>query len=197
MIYACEQKRPEVKKQREEWVKFIQSVNPEKLVFLDESGVNTDFTRNYGRSIGKSRVVDNIPRNTPKNTTVVSSIRLNGERAYQSVDGSMNTEKFKNYIENILCPTLKFGDIVVMDNLSVHKNKEIEKIIHRVGATVKYLPSYSPDLNPIEMMWSKMKSYLRKWKIREKECLPAAIDKALSYVCTSDCFGWFSSCHYC
>ncbi|MBR6013186.1 MAG: transposase, partial [Selenomonadaceae bacterium] len=121
-----------MKKQREEWIKFIQSVNPEKLVFLDESGVNTDFTRNYGRSIGKSRIVANIPRNTPKNTTVVSSIRLNGERAYQSVDGSMNTEKFKNYIENILCPTLKFGDIVVMDNLSVHKNKEIEKIINRV-----------------------------------------------------------------
>ena len=197
MTYACEQKRPEVIKQREEWTQFIKSVNPEKLVFLDESGVNTDFTRNYGRSIGKSRVVDHIPRNTPKNTTVVSSIRLNGERVHQSIDGSMDTEKFKNYLKNILCPTLKSGDIVVMDNLSVHKNKDVEKIINLVGAKVKYLPPYSPDLNPIEMMWSKMKSYLRKWKIRIKEFLPAAVDKALSYVCQSDCLGWFSACNYC
>ena len=132
MIYACEQKRPEVLKQREEWTQFIKSVDPEKLVFLDENGVNTDFTRNYRRSIGKSRVVDHIQRNTPKNTTVVSSIR---------------------HIKNILCPTLKSRDIVVMDNLSVHKNKDVEKIINLVGAKVKYLPPYSPDLNPIEMMW--------------------------------------------
>lgn len=197
MIYAAEKKRPDVVKKIEEWNEFILSADPKKLVFLDESGVNTDFTRSYGRSIGKSRVVDHVPRNKPKTTTVVSSIRLSGEYAHQSIDGAMNTEKFKTYIEKILCPTLKPGDIVVMDNLSIHKNKEIEKFINSAGAELKYLPPYSPDLNPIEKMWSKMKSFLRKWKIRTKEFLPAAIDKALSYVRPADCVGWFTSCHCC
>lgn len=164
MIYACEQKRPEVIRQREEWIQFVESVNPENLVFLDESGVNTDFTRNYGRSIGKSRVTDHIPRNTPKTTTVVSSIRLNGEHAHQTIDGAMNTEKFKGYIKNVLSPTLKPSDIAIMDNLTIHKNKSVEEIINATGATVRYLPPYSPDFNPIEMMWSKMKAFLRKWK---------------------------------
>ena len=197
MIYAAEQKRTEVIKQRKEWEEFIQSADPEKLVFLDESGINTDFTRNYGRSIGKSRVIDHVPRNTPKTTTVVSSIRLNGEHAHQTVEGAMNTEKFKTYIKDVLCPTLKPGDIVIMDNLSIHKNKSIEELIKAVGATVKFLPPYSPDFNPIEMLWSKMKAFLRKWKIRIREFLPAAVDKALSYVSSLDCRDWFTACQCC
>lgn len=109
----------------------------------------------------------------------------------------MNTEKFKTYIKEILCPTLKPGDIVIMDNLSIHKNKSVEELINEVGATVKFLPPYSPDFNPIELMWSKMKAFLRKWKIRIKEFLPAAVDKALSYVSSLDCRGWFTACQFC
>ena len=196
MINAAEQTRPDVIEKREEWKKFIQEANPEKLVFLDESGVNIGLTRNYGRSIGKTRVVDYVPFNRPVRTTVVSSIRLNGQYCYDIIDGAMNKEHFKKYIGKLI-KTLKSGDIVIMDNLSSHKGKEIEEMVKTAGATVKYLPPYSPDFNPIEMLWSKMKSYLKKWKIRIKELLPRGIVLALSKFTISDCLGWFKSCGFC
>ena len=170
MISAAEQTRPDVVEKRKEWEQFMQEVEPERLVFLDESGVNIGLTRNYGRSIGKTRVVDYVPFNRPVRTTVVSSIRLDGQYCYNIIDGAMNKERFKSYIEK-LSKTLKTGDIVIMDNLSSHKVSGIEELINAAGATVKYLPPYSPDLNPIELLWSKMKSCLKKWKIRIKEWL--------------------------
>ena len=166
------------------------------MVFLDESGVNTGLTRNYGRSFGKERVKDSVPFNRPLRTTIVSSVRLNGEYAHQVIDGAMNSKLFKEYIEKVLCPTLKVGDIVIMDNLSSHKVKGIKELIESVGAKLKYLPPYSPDYNPIELLWSKMKSFLRKWKIRVKEKLPEAITNAISFVTESDCHNWFSHCGY-
>ena len=196
MISAAEQTRPDVVEKRKEWEEFMKEANPEKFVFLDESGVNIGLTRTYGRSIGKTRVVDYVPFNRPVRTTVVSSIRLDGQYCYDIIDGSMNKERFKNYIEK-LSKTLKPGDIVIMDNLSSHKDKETEEKIKSVGATVKYLPPYSPDFNPIELLWSKMKSYLKKWKIRIKELLPKAIVTAISKFTISDCIGWFKSCGFC
>lgn len=194
MIYAAEQNRPEVMKQRKEWSEFISEVDPEKLVFIDESGVNIGLTRNYGRSQGKTRVKDYVPFNRPVRTTVVSSIRVNGEYAYKIMDGAMNAVSFKDYIASKLLPTLKDGDIVVMDNLSSHKVEGIKETIESAGATVKYLPPYSPDLNPIELLWSKMKSQLRKFKIRLKEFLPEGIRRALSLFTQSDCVNWFLTC---
>lgn len=194
MIHAAEQKRPDVVKKREEWKEFMKNADATKLVFLDESGVNIGLTRNYGRSRGKERVKDSVPFNRPVRTTIVSAIRLSGKCATQTIDGAMNAERFKEYVEKILCPTLKSGDIVVMDNLSVHKVQGIKELIESVGAEVKYLPPYSPELNPIELMWAKMKSYLRAWKIRIKEKLPKAVADALSFVKVSDCNGWFSHC---
>ena len=196
MISAAEQTRPDVIEKRKEWEEFMKEVNPEKLIFLDESGVNIGLTRTYGRSIGKTRVVDYVPFNRPARTTVVSSIRLNGQYCYDIIDGAMNKEHFKSYISKLI-KTLNPGDIVIMDNLSSHKDKAIEEMINKVGATVKYLPPYSPDFNPIEMLWSKMKSYLKKWKIRIKEFLPKAIITAISKFTISDCIGWFKSCGYC
>ena len=155
------------------------------------------MTRRYGRSIGKTRVVDKVPCNTPTNTTVVSSIRLDGTYAYEVIDGSIKTESFVEYIKNTLIPTLRVGDIVIMDNLKVHKASIVSELIYSVGAFVIYLPPYSPDFNPIEKMWSKMKNYLRKWKIRVKKLLPDAVKKALALVTSSDCQGWFSRCGYC
>ena len=108
----------------------------------------------------------------------------------------MNKEHFKSYISKLI-KTLKPGDIVIMDNLSSHKDKAIEEMVRKVGAKVKYLPPYSPDFNPIEMLWSKMKIYLKKWKIRIKELFPKAIVTALSKFTISDCLGWFKSCGFC
>ena len=172
------------------------SLDMGKVVFLDESGVNTDMTRLYGRSIGKARVADHVPCNTPKKTTVVSSIRLSGDCAYRVMDGSMTGERFKDYVREVLVPTLHHGDIVVMDNLSCHKVAGIEQMISMAGAQIIYLPPYSPDMNPIEKMWSKIKSFLRKWRIRTTGFLPGAIDKAIKKITKDDCCGWFACCGY-
>ena len=186
-----------MREKREKWQEFASEADCSRLVFLDESGINTNMTRRYGRSIGKTRVVDKVPCNTPKNTTIVSSMRLSGTYAYEVIEGAMKTESFVEYIKNTLVPTLQIGDIVIMDNLRVHKSSAVSELISSVGATVIYLPPYSPDFNPIEKMWSKMKYFLRKWKIRAKNLLPKAVDKVLSLVTTSDCEGWFSCCGYC
>ena len=145
-----------MKEKREQWKEFAAEHERDKLVFLDESGINTDMTRRYGRAVGKARVIDHVPCNTPKNTTIVSSMRLDGACAYDVIDGSMNGEKFLDYAQNVLVPTLRPGDIVVMDNLRAHKVSGVEEAIASAGASTVYLPPYSPDLNPIEKMWSKV-----------------------------------------
>lgn len=186
-----------MKEKREQWKEFAANHERDKLVFLDESGINTDMTRRYGRAVGKARVIDHVPCNTPKNTTIVSSMRLEGTCAYDVIDGSMNGERFLEYVQNVLVPTLRPGDIVVMDNLRAHKVSGVEEAIASAGAHTVYLPPYSPDLNPIEKMWSKVKTFMRKWKVRMRGLLSGAIDKAISLVTPSDCDGWFSCCGYC
>ncbi len=168
----------------------------DKLVFLDESGVNIDMIRRYGRAKNKERVHDYAPKNTPKKTTLVSSVRLDGTLAYEFFQGSLNGQNFLNYIQNTLAPTLKKGDIVVMDNLRCHKVKGIKEAIESVGASVLYLPPYSPDLNPIEMMWSKMKAFLRKLRYDTVELLHSVIPDAFSTISISDISGWFSASGY-
>ena len=143
----------------------------EKLVFLEESGVNINLIRHYGCGKGKERVCDDVPFHTPKNTTLLSSVRLDGSLAYSFFKGSVNGKNFLEYIKNILVPTLQKGDIVIMDNLSCHKVKGVKEAIEKIEARVMYLPAYSPDFNPIEMMWSKIKSLLRKWKARSNNLL--------------------------
>ena len=165
------------------------------LVFLDESSVNTDLTRIYGRAVGGNRCVDNTPLNTPINTTILSSIRLNGETAYTIYQGGTTKDKFIDYIKNVLAPTMHDGDIVIMDNMRTHHAKAVKKVIEDLKINVIYLPPYSPDFNPIEKMWSKIKSILRKLKARTLNVLPNAIEYAFSKICTLDCIGWFSSCN--
>jgi len=198
-VHASEQKREDVAEAREVWKekqKQPKEFPADKLVFLDESGVNIDMVRRYGRAKNKKRVHDYAPRNTPKKTTLVSSVRLDGTQAYEFFQGSLNGENFLSYIKNTLVPTLRKGDIVVMDNLSCHKVKGVREAIEKAGASVLYLPPYSPDFNPIEMMWSKMKALLRKWKTDTLDLLHAAIPAAFSAVSTSDISGWFSASGY-
>jgi len=178
------------------WQKAQEVMNLEKLVFIDESGAKTNMTRLYGRAKAGQRVVDNVPAGHWCTTTMISSVRLDGSTACMVVDGATNTEVFKAYVKHILLPTLKPGDIVVLDNLSAHKNQETRELIESVGAEVWFLPPYSPDLNPIEKMWSKIKSILRTLKARTEKALINAIAKALEAITASDAKGWFESCGY-
>ena len=188
---------PDVVQKRNEWVRMISETDPNKLVFLDESGVNTDMTRHYGRAVGKERAVDNAPENTPTNTTILSSIRLNGKTAYTTYSGGTTGDRFVEYLEKVLIPTLHEGDIVIMDNMRSHHVNKVSEVLQKAKIQLLYLPPYSPDLNPIEKMWSKMKAIMRKMKIRDCTLLPDAVKRALGYVRISDCKGWFRSCAVC
>ncbi|MCC8074345.1 MAG: IS630 family transposase [Clostridiales bacterium] len=151
----------------------------------------------YGWGKRANRVTDCAPLNTPKTTTVLSSIRLNGEKAFTTYEGGTTGKRFVTYLREVLIPTLKKGDIIVMDNLRSHHVKEVEELLRQNEIIPLYLPPYSPDLNPIEKMWSKMKSCLRKWKVRIKEALPAAVETALAQVTHDDVVGWFQASNYC
>jgi transposase len=167
-----------------------------KLVFIDESGAKTNMTRLYGRAKNGARVVDATSGGHWSTTTMISSIRLDGSTAPMVVNGATNKEVFKVYVEKFLLPTLNKGDVIILDNLSAHKNKEIRELIESAGADLWYLPPYSPDLNPIEKMWSKVKSILRKLKARTEAELVTAIAQALGHVTPQDVKGWFKSCGY-
>lgn len=162
-----------------------------KLVFLDESGINTGMTRLYGRSTRGKRVDDYVPNVRFERTSILSSVRLSGDLVPLVFEGSLNGELFREYVSKCLVPTLQEGDVVIMDNLTAHKVEGIADLILSAGAEVVYLPPYSPDLNPIEMMWSKIKAHLRKTKARTKQSLETAIGKALDFVSKSDIAGWF------
>ena len=127
---------------------------------------------------------------------MISSIRLDGTTACMHLPGAADTAAFVTYIDQVLCPTLKQGDLVVMDNLSVHKSPEVLKLVEAVGAEVRFLLAYSPDLNPIEKMWSKIKALLRSAEARTPQELDEAISQAFSKITANDAAGYFASCGY-
>ena len=196
MVHASERERSDVIKKREIWKEQQSTLNAASLVFLDESGVNTNLTRRYGRAKGKERVIDNAPLNTPKTTTILSSVRADGTTVAKFFSGSMNGDIFLDYIQNDLVPTLRDGDLVIMDNLRCHKVQCVKETVEKVGAQVLYLPPYSPDFNPIEMMWSKIKAILRKVKARTVDSLLVALPQAFRTVSIHDILGWFQKSGY-
>ena len=127
---------------------------------------------------------------------MISSVRLDGTTACMTIEGATNTEVFRAYVREVLVPSLRLGDIVVMDNLGAHKNDLTLAMIKQAGASVRFLPAYSPDLNPIEMMWSKVKALLRKAQARDHSDLLAAIASALNAITPNDALGWFTHCGY-
>lgn len=196
-LHAAERDKPEVKAVRKEWTDGIEYFNPDQLVFIDESGVNIDMTRLYGRSVGNVRIKDSAPINTPKRTSIVGAMRFDGTIRYRSFEGAITGKRFLTFLKQTLLPSLRKGDIVIMDNLSVHKVKGVRELILSANALPLYLPPYSPDLNPIEMLWSKLKNFLRKWKIRDVKLLRNAIKVAIVRILASDCQGWFKHSGYC
>ena len=181
---------------RAAWAQEMPTIDVSRLVFLDESGINTDLARRYGRSIGKRRVVDHVPLNTPRTTTILSSIRLDGRTARMVFSGGVTGERFKVYLKETLLPTLLPGDILVMDNLGSHKVSGVADMVRSAGVELLYLPPYSPDLNPIEMMWSKIKAFLRKHRPRSIDALLGLLPQAFASVSPDDCLAWFSASGY-
>jgi transposase len=154
------------------------------------------MTRLRGRCPRGERLVCHAPHGHWCTTTMISSVRLDGTTACMTIEGATNTEVFHAYVREVLVPSLQPGDIVVMDNLGAHKNERTLALIREVGAEVRFLPAYSPDLNPIEMMWSKVKALLRKTQARNHPDLLVAIAAALRCVTAQDALGWFAHCGY-
>ena len=185
---------PGVIYERKNCMVHLPGYDKNKLVFIDESGVNTDLTRIYGRAIDGKRCDGKVPLNTPQNTTILSSVRYNGETVYTVYQCGTTSDKFAGYLKNKPAPGLHKDNIVIMDNMRTHHPKEVKKIIEELKINVVYLTPYSPGFNPIEKMWPEIKSVLRKLKVRVLESLPDAIKYSFSMVCESDYQGWFHSC---
>ena len=182
--------------QRQAWRAAQPDLNLERLVFIDETGASTKMTRLRGRSLRGSRCLAAIPHGHWKTTTFVGGLRLGGMTAPMVLDGPMDGPAFLAWIEQMLAPTLAAADIVVMDNLPAHKPEAVRAAIEAKGATLRYLPPYSPDLNPIEMAFSKFKALLKKAAARTIEDLWAAIAAALPKLTPQDCCNYFAAAGY-
>ncbi len=175
----------------------ISSIEPDRLVFVDECSSNTSLAPLYGWARKGERAPQKTPRNWGKNITLLSSMsKEQGMGASLVVEGSTNGRVFQTYLEDVLCPTLKRGQVVVMDNLSAHKAERVRDLIEGEGCELIYLPPYSPDFNPIEGAFSKLKSYLRAACARSQDTLMEVIGKALSTISISDALGYFEHCGY-
>jgi transposase len=167
-----------------------------RLKFIDESGVNIAMTRLYGRAPRGERVVGSAPRNYGANITMLGALSAAGLCALMTVDGATDSEVFAAFVREVLAPTLSAGDIVVLDNLGAHRSAAARKAVEARGARLVFLPPYSPDLNPIERCWSKIKTALRAAKARTREALEEAIKQAIVTVSESDACAWFKHCGY-
>ena len=181
---------------RQDWAEWMPGLDPERLVFLDETWASTNMTRRYGRSPVGERLVDYAPFGHWKKTTFVAALRQDGLTAPMVVDGSINGELFLAYVGQILVPTLKEGDIVVMDNLSCHKVAGVREAIEAAKATLVYLPPYSPDLNPIEMAFAKVKALLRALEARTVEAVEAFFGTVHRHFDAEECGAYIRHCGY-
>lgn len=190
---AKEQERADIKARRESWRQAQRRWDPDKLVLVDESGAKTNMTRLRGRALNGARLIDRTPHGHWSTTTLIGSLRSDGTSTCLAVDGSTDRLVFREYVRQVLAPSLQPGDVVVLDNLSAHNDPETHRLIEAAGAYLQFLPPYSPDLNPIEQMWSKVKARLRAAKARSQEDLFVAIGAALKTVTSQDARAWF--CH--
>jgi transposase len=174
----------------------LRGVDPERLLFVDESSTNIAMVPRYARAPKGRRALGKAPRNWGKNITLISSITTKGMGPSMSIQGSSDTESFGLYVRNVLAPRLRSGQIVLMDNLSVHKAGWVRDLIEQKGCQLWLLPSYSPDLNPIEEAFSKVKNLIRKAKARTLEALFAVTARALEAVSEEDARGFFDDCGY-
>ena len=193
---ASEQDRPDVAAARTDWRRVTPAIDPARFVFLDESGVATDLLRRYGRSRRGLRVHDHAPHHHWQTSTFVAGLRVTGLTAPTLFDGPMDGECFLAYVDQMLGPTLQAGDIVVMDNLAAHKVEGVRERIEAAGAQLWYLPPYSPDLNPIELWFAKLKALLRTARRRTVEELWDTVGACLALFSATECRNYFRHCGY-
>lgn len=167
-----------------------------RFKFVDESGVNLALTRLFGRAPRGERVVDSVPKNYGENVTMLGALSLQGVEALMTVNGATDGDIFLAFVREVLAPTLGEDDVVIWDNLGAHRSQAVREAVEARGAKLLFLPPYSPDLNPIERCWSKIKTYLRAAKARTRETLEEAIKQALATVTESDAQGWFRHSGY-
>jgi transposase len=171
-------------------------MDPTAFVFLDETGASTNMARRYGWGPKSGRLVDAAPHGHWKTTTFLAGLRSTGIVAPLVLDGPMTGEAFRTYVEQFLAPTLSPGDVVVMDNLAAHKVAGVAEAVAAVGATILYLPSYSPDLNPIEQVFAKLKALLRKAAARTRETLSTTIGSLLGAFSPGECRNYLEHSGY-
>lgn len=195
-LHADEAQSERVQKLRREYWTTIGEVKLSDLVFIDETGMNLAMTRHYARVKKGQRAYSKSPYNRGKNITMIGAIATTGFLAPFTFEGWTNQEAFLTYVKQVLVPQLWTGACVVMDNLPAHKAIKVREAIESVGAKVKFLSPYSPDFNPIENCWSKLKEFLRTQESRTREELDSSIDKALNLITDKDIVGWFTHCCY-
>ncbi len=171
-------------------------IDPRRLIFIDETWAKTNMTRLRGRALRGERLVAKVPHGHWSTTTLIGALDIRGVRCSTLVDGPVNGEVFQAFVDQVLCPHLKTGDIVVMDNLSSHKGEGIRAAIEKTGATLIDLPPYSPDYSPIEPAFSKIKQLLRGLAARTQDALWTSMQSILETVTASDAAGFFAHCGY-
>ncbi len=195
-FYAQEQDREDVKIKRIDFIDSVEEIDPNNLIFLDESGAHLGMTSDYARAEGGERAKMPKPFDTGERFSIIGAICLTGIVAMMYVSSSVNGSIFKTYIEELLIPKLRRGQFVIFDNVNFHKSKELISIIESTGARVVFLPPYSPDLSPIEKMWSKIKEILKRKKPRSKSEFHQALLEAITAVTEEDCEEWYDVCGY-
>jgi transposase len=191
-LHDSERHTPRVRGMRGAYARQLKRVRAGKRVYVDETGATTGMTRLCGRAPPGERVVESVPQGCWKVTTLVGALRRDGPTAALAFDGATDTMAFESFVRENLCPTLRKGDLVVMDRLSAHRDPIVRQLIEAAGARLLYLPPYSPDLNPIEEMWSKVKQHLRSAEARTHDDLVAAMGDALRGVTEADAHGYFA-----
>ncbi len=194
--HAAEQQRPDVLSRRQAWFDGQPALEPEKLIFTDETATSTKMARLRGRSPRGERCRAAVPHGHWKTTTFTAGLRLGGMAAPMLIDGPMNGDAFRAYTEQVLAPELRPGDVVVMDNLPSHKVSGVRQAIEAAGARLLFLPPYSPDFNPIEMAFSKLKAMLRKAVARTIDELWDSIANCITAFTSNDCRNYFKAAGY-
>ena len=193
---ASERDTPRVQAERVRDRDLSATLDRRRVTFIDESGLNLAMTRLYGRAPRGERALGSVPQNYGQNVTMLGALSYTGLEAVMTVEGATDADVFRAYVQEVLCPTLHEGDLVVADNLAAHKAAGVQGALAANGAQLLYLPPYSPDLNPIEPCWSKIKTFLRAAKARTRAALDEAVTRALATITEADARAWFAHCGY-
>jgi transposase len=195
-LHAKEQDRPDVARRREQWKRYQGKIDPQRLVFIDETWAKTNMTPLRGRCARGQRLLAKVPFGRWRTSTILAALRADGLTAPCVIDGPINGEWFRAYVEQILSPSLRAGDIVIMDNLGSHKGIHVRRAIRAAGAKLFFLPPYSPDLNPIEQVFSKLKALIRRAQPRSPESLWRSIGPFLQKFVPQECRRYIANAGY-